>query len=311
MQYIHSTKKGFVLSIVLWIVVVLLLGTTTLALFSKDTIGLSSSLKDKLETTITSQDVLNMLIYHIETSSYDNISLLSDKPLQIPYKMPKRLVLDNRWYHITKNIKIRLQDTSALINTIIYDPKLIAVLATDDFQNQLQHTIKDSIKDWIDEDNFISLNGAEISTYKLSKKKSFKARNTRAIQSPEELRLINGIDSLTKDAWKALKNRLYYADGVTPNLCLVDAKHLAYLVKINKSQAEALVNIRKNNLDMFIKQVSALDGFRAEQMGFHLSKQIIIEIEVTKNKSKSILKTIIQFQPTKYKQYTTIKYRSW
>ena len=306
----QTTKKGFILSIVLWIVVVILLGITTIAFFSKDVLTLSNGLKNKLETQMVSEDILELLKYHITTSDYDHISIISNNNVYSKYKFPTKLILDNRWYSITKDIRIRIQDTSSLANIITNSPKTLATLATNDSQRQLFYTIKDSLKDWKDKDNVVSLNGAELSTYQLHKEGDFKPRNNGAIQDTNELRLINGIDTLSHKQWESFKKRIYYGNPSLVNLSLVDKRYLSYLLRIREDDAQTLIDIREKDMTSFIKKIVPLKIFDYDYMSFSLSRQLMIEIEVTKDNAKTILKSTILFKPKQNKQYTTIDYKS-
>jgi len=310
MRYIQQgSKKGFVLAIVLWIVAAILLGITTIAIFSKDTVSLSQSLQDKLVTRMESQDVLEGLKFYIITANFDNISFINSNLKDFTYNFPDRLISDGRWYNLNDTVKIKLLDTSSLLNIVTADPNLIAAIAAKNLQNQLKYSIADSIKDWRDKDNFMHLNGAENSTYELKKKVAYKIRNNRGIQDVEEMRLINGIDSLTIPQWNAFKGKLYYgfSAGIT-NLDLIDVKYLAYILNFSEADAQILVDIRSKDLQKFMNIVYALPQYNDQYMGFYLTRQIKIEIQVTKNKAKSILKTMIYFKPTKDRQYTTVTY---
>ena len=303
-----NNKKAFALSIVLWIVAALLVGVAALTVFSKDSVKLSKELNNKLQTQLKAEDILEGLIFYITTSDYNNNSLISQTILNFPYKFPNAIIVDNRWYNLDKNTKIRLQDTSSLINTITYSGERISAIATTNEQTQLRYIINDSIKDWIDKDDFVELNGAEGSSYELQKELSFKIRNSSAIQDPQEFRLINGIDTMNDILWNNLKDKLYYGRSTLVNLTLIDKRYLSYLLNISESYAQTLINIRKDDIGEYIKIISMLQKFDDEFMGFSLSHQFKIEIQVTLGNATSILKTIIDFKQTQNQQYTIIEY---
>lgn len=301
MLFIQSSKKAFVLSIVLWIVAALLFGGVTLALLSKDTLLLSRGVKDKLQTRLIAEDIFELFKLYVVTANYDNNSLINDNLNNLKYKFPNRLIVDNRWYALAKNIQIRVQDTSSLLNAFKTPSSIIASLASS--QRQERYVIDDSLTDWRDKDNIVSLNGAEASRYK----QGF-IRNSNSIQSSTELKLINGINSLSNENWNSLKKRLYYGDGNIVNLALVDSKYLSIILKINESYAEALVKMREQDMQKYILLVNKMKTFDEENMGFFLSKQFRIEIKVTLGEAISRLQCIISFQDLKNKQYSIIKY---
>lgn len=302
-------KKAFVLSIVLWIVVAMLFGTVTLAMLSKDTLTLTSNIKSKLQTQLMALDTLEFLKFHILTASRDNNSYINNSLKNSSYPFPNKLIADNRWYKINKNIKLRIQDTSALLDVIHPPSKIIATLATTKSQRQERFVITDSIKDWVDKDNVVKLNGAESSRYEHSYGSSYKIRNSPAIQSPEELRLIRGIKELKEQEWEELRKRLYYGGYSSVNLTLIDSKYLAQTLNISQSQAEAYTQERETDLKKFIKVIGDNKHFNDDDMGFHLSRQLNIEIVTTKGDAKSILKTLIDFKKVKDRLYTTYFYK--
>jgi general secretion pathway protein K len=303
-----SSKNAFVLSIVLWIVAAILVGITAISIFSKDTITLSKDLNYKLKTRLRSQDVLEVIKFYALTANYDHTSLLNSGFVDFTYKLPKQIILDGRWYAIDKFTKISLQDTSSMINILTYPADTIASLATTNMQKSLFYTIKGSVEDWRDDDNFIRLNGAENSTYKFQKKAKYKVRNRDSIQSIKELRLINGIDKLPNKQWKELKNRLYFGRTSGVNLTLVDAKYLAYLLHISESYAQTLINLRSKDINKFIKTVYNFKAYDDGLMGFYIAHQYKIKIITKIGDASTKLETLIDFKPTSKKIWTTINY---
>jgi len=309
MQCIQSdNKNAFVLSIVLWIVAAILVGITTISIFSKDSITLSKELNYKLKTRLRSQDILEAIKYYVMTANYDNISLINQNFTNFTYKLPSRIILDGRWYTIDKFSKISLQDTSSMINVLTYPAQTIATLATTNQQKPLFYTIEDSIKDWRDKDNFIRLNGAENSTYRTQKNKKFEARNADALQDKAELRLINGIDKLPQKQWNEFKKRIYFGRSSGIDLALIDAKYLSYVLDISDSYAKTFIALRQEDINKFIKQVSNLKKFDYSFMGFAIAHQYKIKIITNIGDATTQIQTLIDFKPTTKKIFTIEKY---
>lgn len=308
-RFIRLSRNGFALSIVLWIVAALLFAIAFLALLSKDTLYLTKGIDAKLKTQLMAEDVLEVLKFYVLTADYDNVSFKSSNFEEFTYTFPSQIIADNRWYSLDNNISIRVQDTSSMLNVMKQNPNTIANLATTSSQRQLRYVIEDSLTDWTDKDNVVSLNGAESSRYELKANVKYKIRNSKAIQSSEELRLINGISDMKVEEWQALKERLYYGNGTVVNLCLIDEKYLAYLLNINESEASALIQSREDDMPKFIKLASASKSFTDDFMSFSLSKQLNIEVKVSLGDATSILQTLIDFRPNKDNVYTTIKYK--
>lgn len=294
-----KAKKAFALSIVLWIVLAMVFGITALSLFTKDTLSLTKALDQKLHTRLEAESLLQKLIFYTATASYNYTSLLNTT---IP-GLPQSIHLDGTSYQ-DGNSTFRITDTSALLNVMFASSKDILSLLPSTVSHQHRYEIKDSLKDWKDKDDIPLLNGAEFSAYENRQGKPYRPRNALNIQDSNELRLINGFDKLSKASWNILRSKLYYGDGTTENLMLMNASRLSALFNIRDSQAQALVKIREKEPSEFIKNIQKLDNYDDEVYGFHLSLQLKIEIETTLGEARTKLETIISFSPHQSMAYT-------
>ncbi len=300
-------KKGFALSIVLWIVAALLFGIATLAILSKNTQMLTMGVSNKLNTQLIAEDILENLKFYILTADWDNNSYKHTNFNNKIYSFPNKIILDGRYYSINKNIKISIEDTSRMLNVFKARASILSKVATQSSQRQERYTIEDSIKDWQDSDNVVRLNGAERSRYNKNGF-NFKIRNSVAIQHIEELKLVNGINSLDENSWKKLKEKLYFGRGTVVNLTLIDSRYLENLFNIHKAKAQTLVKIREENIRKFINLIYE-EKNRNEDMGFGISKQLIIKIYITKDDTGSSIEALIDFKKNKNKLYNTISYQ--
>jgi len=294
MQCFRRTRSGFALSIVLWIVAALLLGIAFIVSLSKDNLALTKRLHNKLDSRLEAESILEALKFAILTSDYDNSSLLIIDNL--PYKFPKKIILDGRKYKISKEITISLQDASSMLKVTYPDANMIALLATKNNEREFLYTIKDSINDWMDEDNVVRLNGAEKSFYNLKKGVDYGPRNSPALQSVEELRLINGINSLSSKRWNDLKKYLYFGDGATVNLSLITPSYLAKILKLDFYEASVLHRYEASDFNKFVTIIRENKNYNDEYMGFALSFKIKIDIMVKNHTSVSKLHTFINFR---------------
>lgn len=297
MQYIHRSRDGFALAIVLWIVAALLAGVAYFTLFSKEELQTTQQLDNKLEANLQAQSTLASLKYYIMTADYDGRSVFNTLDVK-NFSLPHRIILDGREYNLSKNISISLQDTSALIDVFYPDPVLLAKMATDQNDRQLFYTLRDSIKDWRDEDNIVSLNGAEESYYRLKKNLLYGPRNSPAVQSVDEIRIIKGFADLSKQKWNDVKKYLYYGYGATVNLALIDDRYLSKLLGLNFLEARTLKTLRTKDLDKFIQEIQKLKTYNDEYMGFYLSFNIFLKIKVQVGDTVSKISTIIKFKNT-------------
>jgi len=304
-----KAKSGFVLATVLWIVAGLMLVAVLVAIFSKDTVKLSTAVEQKLQARVEAKSILEQLKFYISTSNYDNTSLLNETFTRIGLTYPAKVIVDGRWYQLTPNKRFFIKDSSAVFSTSSFDPEVFSRYVTQDIAKQ--NTIRDSILDWLDTDNEVHLSGAESYYYKNEKGLRYRPSNLYRLQDPAELELIRGVDGLSKEKRTAIEKNTYYMDVRQVNLALLDPKMLSAYLDITLSQAQSLVELREQSFENFSRKLNSLDGYSEDTMGFALSKQFLIEIEVKQKQAKAILKTIIKFRPNKDHFYTVISEQNY
>jgi general secretion pathway protein K len=303
-----KSRNGFALSIVMWIVAALLLGIVLILNLSKESLNLTKDLQDKQRARLEAQDYLELIKYYVITADFDSRKLINGVQVA-SYKLPKQIVLDGREYHPTKDVTISMQDASSMVNLLYPNTPLIASLASENEQ-KLYYTINDSIKDWTDKDGKISLNGAENDYYQKQKNVRYKPRNSPAIQSIDELRLIRGVDTLGVKTFDKLKKYLYFSqDGAFINMALLDSTYLSKILKIDLSTAQLMENYKQNEFTKFISMIQKNRNYNDELMGFALSFNIKIRVEVKVGNAVANLETFIDFRKKSSKDITTNTYR--
>ena len=306
MPYTKS-KNAFALSIVMWIVAALLLGIALVLNLSKESISLTKGVQDKLTARLQAQDYLEAVKYYVMTANFNSYKLINDAAIAT-YKLPKEIVLDGREYNLTKNITLSLQDASSMINLFYPNEQTIAALASQKDDN-LYYTIKDSLKDWTDADNEVSLNGAESSYYTKEKNVLYHPRNYPALQSVDELRLIRGIDTLTQKQFDTLTSYIYSSQhGAVVDLALLDPDYFSTLLHIERETAKTLLNYKYNNFTKFVNLLRK-NPYYDDSMGLGLSFNIFIKITVHFGDARVLLQTFIDFRKNKFRNTTTNIYK--
>ncbi len=290
----RRTRPAFALAIVLWIVAALLLGVAFLSALTRHNLELTRKLDDKLQARLLAQSVVEDLKYYILTSRFDNISLLGDLNVS-GFRFPERIVLDGRNYQMG-TVRFSLRDLSSGIDVFYPDSAFISRLLASPRERTLRYTIRDSILDWTDRDNFVRLNGAERAYYELTLHRPYGPRNDLGIQSVDELRLIRGVRDIDPARWGRLKHYFYAKDrGTRYNLALFDETLLAALLNLNFLQAHDLERYRKTDFDKYITYISGLKDFDETIMGFALSFSIRIEVEARQGAARSRIVTTVDF----------------
>ena len=306
MPYMKS-RKGFALSIVMWIVAALLLGIVLILNLSKESLTLTKGVQDKLVARLQAQSYLEVLKYYVITADFDSYKLINDVDV-VSYKLPKQIVLDGRDYNLTKNVTVSMRDASSMVNLFYPNEQTIAALASQE-NSALYYTIKDSIKDWKDADSEVGLNGAEDEYYKKKKDVFYKTRNYPALQSVDELRLIKGIDTLSQKKFDKLKTYIYSSqNGAVVDLALVDPEYFSKLLHVDIETAQEMVNLKYSNYAKFVNLIRK-NRYFDESMGFGLSFNIFIKLKVKVGDAIVYLETFVDFRKNKYRDLTTDSYR--
>lgn len=287
-----SKKSAFALAIVIWIVAALLLGIAFIMNLANDNLKTTKVLDSKLKTRLEAISVIEVLKYAMLTSNYDSQSIFLQEKL--PYDIPKHLFLDGRNYKIEKGIEFTLQDTSALLSVFHPNFELLARFATDNREQYF--AIKDSVWDWIDEDNIVRLNGAESSFYKFKRSAQYGPRNYSAIQSINELRLVNGVYDLSDEKWKKLKKFLSLDGSSNMNVVLMKRFLLQKLLKLSDSQSTILESYKKTDMNKFYRKVEASRNYDNEVMSFALSFVIDVNLTVNDNRAATNIESMIRFK---------------
>lgn len=309
MQYINS-RRGFALSIVMWIVAALLLGTVLILSTSKNTLTLTKGVQDKLTARLMAQNYLEVLKYYVLTANFNSMSLINDVQLP-PFRLPRQIILDGRVYNVTKNLTFSMQDASSMINAAHPNGLLIAKFLSKDKNNTLMTAINDSVMNWAGQYSASNLDGAEAGYYKRHRK-PYVPRNYNALQSIDELRLIRGIDNVSHKDFDKLSKYLYCAqDGSVVNLALVNTTYLSYLLNINSKEAQALENIKLNNYNKFVNIIQSNKHYNADWMGLAISFNIRIKITAKVGNAVVRLDTLVDFRKHQHqhKNITTDFYK--
>jgi len=299
-------KKGFAFSITMWIIASLLFATVVILRFAKEEVGLSQGLNDKIKTQLTAQSVFEALKFYVPTADYTLTSLKNSLLQETQYPFPTEMVLDGREYNVTQKIQLSIKDTSMMLNVTYDSSTMIAKALTREKEEELSAVLKDSLEDWRDEDNLVKVNGAEENTYR-SLGQRIKVRNTNAIQDIHELQMIQGFDELNSSL---IESNLYYGRGTSVNLMLMDnRRYLSTLLGVDEAFMQKLLELRESEPLKFRKTLATLPAYNDDYMGFWLSKQLVVKIEVHEGRARSILKAILTFKQLNERPYMILSYR--
>lgn len=237
------------ISAVLGILVTLTAYKSRLLVMQGHLIGNSSIAQQVVDDTAAE------LVFKLTTSS---VWLLGPKASRLESaELPKELNFYGSSFKMG-DVDVTIQDLSGLVSIIPFDE--------DGFKNLLRHkgiasetinTVNDSLQDWMDNDDFRRLNGAEASDYD---NPNF-PRNAY-VQSLYELKEVNGVDEMVFSAFFPSVTLFGYGG-------IVDKFAPSTLLKAVKTDTSAsnIIERREGNSNLD----SSLEGNPSRRLKIHLS----------------------------------------
>lgn len=211
------SKKASIFIIVLWALFFLSMLALAISAYIRPQIGLAGRLKDKLEGYYLAKAALQRAAYEVSSTNDTNLNYdCLSEPWSTGEGLFKEVALGNGVFSVVHyesdgSFSYGLIDEERKINVneapaeILKDFFVLSAGLT----LQEAETIADSIVDWRDSDNIISLNGAE-DAYYMSLSPAYHCKNQR-IEILEELLLIRGMN---QDIFDKIKDMItIYSTG--------------------------------------------------------------------------------------------------
>ncbi|MBN2824436.1 MAG: general secretion pathway protein GspK [Campylobacterales bacterium] len=263
-------RRGYALSIVLWIVAAMGAITIFLSSLAKERITIAIGIDNKIKATLKAQESLDLILFYGSTGKF-YLNTISNAHLE-DLNISTQLYIDGRNTTINES-NITLTDGGALYNLLFPYVDLIGRELEDEY------VIKESIIDWIDDDIFMKLNGAEDDYYKQISDDHYEARDKQAIQDVAELALIKGVD---KQKLEKIKDNFLYTWAIRVNLTTVSDKKLQTILNLPQEAIGETLQLKEENLMEFIRKVNSYtvgnDNF-IDLYGFVPSKSLRVQIQ--------------------------------
>lgn len=239
-------KKGFALALTLWIVAILSLFSIYYLNHGKKVVTKSRALQTKLKLILDSESMVELIKFYGATGVIVE-NRLENRLIEEKIKnFPNKIFIDSQKV-VFDNSTIELQDSAGLID--ISDKEAISDYVVED--KEKKDIIRDSMSDWIDPDDFSSLNGAEKSYYRRNGYR-YNARNEQYIASSDELFLIRGLKNLSKDKKERLLSNLIISDGGgTYNFFTLKDDILKSRYYLTSNDIEQLKKAKEKSLESF------------------------------------------------------------
>ena len=299
------SKNGSAIIIVL-IMFIIAMGLTMFSLnVSRKIINSSDMLIDKLHAKMGAKSDIEKLKFYISTGRFYSLYVENSRLLNLP----KKLYIDERRQDVD-NDSVFLKGSGGLINVWNENANRIDnILKNKKSNNSQQNTIKDSILDWYDEDDFRRINGAESAYYK-EKGYRYTPRNFSGVQSIYELHLIKGLTD--NETFNDIENYLILCPRQSININTCDDVMLSSLFDIPIPYAESLERIKdvKNGLEL--DDISKIAGYMPDAMMYGVSPTFVLDIKVNFrfNKAVESIRCIIDFHSDDKVLYKVIKWQN-
>lgn len=289
-------KKAYVLSIILWIVAGMGSITIFLSSIAKERVGISSKIEDKLKAQIKAQETLEIIKFYSSTGKFRFNKIINSHLEDL--NIPSEIYIDGREM-IINDTNISIMDSGGLFNLLFLDGGRLGK----ELDKNNANIIKDSIYDWVDDDIFMKLNGAEDDYYRVISDDKYEARDKRGIQDIEELKLIKGIDG---DKISEIKDDFVYAHTHKNNLSVISKERFKYVMDISNIYRDEIFAPREDG-DM-IGFINAINKLKIPNFmylyGFYPSKVLRVDIKSNYKNAIGVINSTIEVHFANKERFT-------
>ena len=288
-------KKGFALALTLWIVAIMSLVTALYLSYGKETVQKTTLLNKKLKAIFEVESTIELLKFYGMTGELSQNSINNNGLKRFFPKFPTKIFIDGRiikWGKLT----ITLQDTAGLIGANDIEGVTNYLIANKKISKDKKAIIKDSINDWLDNNSFKLLNGAENSFYR-NKGYKYLPRNENYFSSVDELFLVRGLVDSNLDR-KFLKSKLVISTYASRNIMTMDIELLGAIYDLSKIDIEQLKKAKKESNDTFLKLFyrQNQEAFQSEKTGTSPSRIVKATVMYDTKKIHEQVSLIISFR---------------
>jgi len=298
-------KKGFSLALTLWIVAIMSLASVLYLSYAKKVVQKTKLLNQKLQLTFDTESTIELLKFYIATGYFERYNIRNSTINSIFPTLPNTLLIDGTKEPFD-NRTVILQDSAGVIN--INDTDAIANYFTHSNSIENKSIITDSIKDWLDLDEFVLLNGAESSYYR-NQKYAYKPRNELYFASIDEIFLVRGLVdyNLTK---QQNYNNLIVSDLTSRNLLTMDMNLLQKIYGFTQNEIEQLKDAKKEDINLFLSMFYRFNAqnINWERDGSFPSNILKIRVLSSNKNIKKDISLIINFRLTQEHVFKILEY---
>ncbi|HDL01416.1 MAG TPA: hypothetical protein ENH23_04205 [candidate division Zixibacteria bacterium] len=304
----NRSENGSAIIIVLVISII----SISLALFtigvSRKILLSSSMLMDKLHAKMGAESEIEKLKFYLSTGRFHPRSVASSMQIK---DMPPVIYIDGTKQTLGKFTNVTLTDTGGLLDILIPNDSRIALLLKNEGMSASKAaTVRDSLADWYDKDNFKHLNGAENYYYRSIMGYKYGPRNFAGVQSIDELHLIRGLTD--EKVFKKIKSYLTFSPYWMPNINTMNSQLLSATLNISLNMSNILVALRKTKGYISDFDIERITGMRIdpEFYGSFPTRILDIRLNFRFNTAMENISCEISFRPNRTSPYQILKWQS-
>ncbi len=284
-----SQNRGSAIIIALIISLIAMAITLFVVSVNRSIVESSNMLLDKLNAKFRAESLINEVEFYASTGRFTSDSVENPSVKGLPAK----IYINGLSQKIDNNTIVTIRDAGSMMSIWAINPEVISnLLKLDNVSSQRIAIIRDSILDWLDKDNLIHLNGAE-SQYYRSKGYRYTPRNSFALQSIYELKLVRGMDNKT---FNFLKRYLILAPKWHFNLSTMDKAMLSSATGIPYNLLNSL-RFKERNKELSLDDLEKETGKMLDPAYYQTFPTFVLDIQVSIrfNKALEKRKCVISF----------------
>jgi general secretion pathway protein K len=251
-----SANKGAAIILVLIIIAISFSLSAFYLRKSKNINSMIETYRNKLTAKMNAESALQIMDYIGATQAPDCLSFKLQDTVLSQFADNGTLKIGGEPTTLL-NTEIYITDTAASFSPMSFNENLfIRLLSLKGYNRSRLSIINDSIADWKDSDDLSHLNGAEKSFYNNNFK--YVPRNSSAIQHPDELKLIQGLNDNVSA--RIIDSYFTYSPLGVINICSADPYFIGALFNLTGSQTQEVASLIKHNKSISIQEILSISG---------------------------------------------------
>ena len=298
-------KRGFALALTLWIVAILMVTSILFLEYSKKTVEKSKALNKKLELTIETESLFELLKFYLSTGKFSKNEIHNELLTPFMPTFSNFIKIDSTPYQ-WRNCKIILQDTAGLLS--LEDRN--AIVNYIQFNNVVKNNVSvdKKIIDWLDRDTLETINGGESGIYR---QYNYSPRNQGYFAAVDELFLIKGLNDL--NSTNILSKYLVKSDLRRRNILTMDEVLLKSIYGISDIEIKQLIKLRRRGdfkkLFSFFATINK-KIYSEERDGGYPSNILKVTIVCSENSIKKKIIVLVDFNKKSKKAIEILNYKN-